>query len=389
MTEKRKFRLFTISSTIAPYPTVLVNFGIPGKRGASVPRLTKKRSKKAGLPPGTLVHIGEKTSDTTRFTLWEYDEKDFQESRLENLEVCFPFKPEPTVTWVNVAGIHQVEVFEKLGSCFSLHPLVLEDILNSDQRPKMEEYGDDLYLVLKMLSYDDARDEVQAEQVSLVLRGNVVFSFQENEKNLFAGLLDRLRNGKGRIRKMGADYLLYAILDFIVDHYFLVLEKIGEGIEKLEEKLLSDPKTPTLQKLQQLKREMLFLRRWVWPLREVMSALERGELGQIREGTRIYLRDVYDHAIQVLDTIEIFREMLSGMVDIYLSSLNNRMNAIMKVLTIIATIFMPLTFLAGVYGMNFKYMPELEWPWGYPLVVAVMAGIGITMLILFKRKKWL
>jgi magnesium transporter len=240
-----------------------------------------------------------------------------------------------------------------------------------------------------MLSYDEARDEVQAEQVSLVLRGNVVFSFQENQKNLFAGLLDRLRNGKGRIRKMGADYLLYAILDFIVDHYFLVLEKIGDRIENLEEGLLSDPKTPTLKKLQQLKREMLFLRRWVWPLREVLSSLERGELEQIREETRIYLRDVYDHAIQVLDTIEIFREMLSGMVDIYLSSLNNRMNAIMKVLTIIATIFMPLTFLAGVYGMNFKYMPELEWPWGYPLIIAVMGGIGITMLILFKRKKWL
>ena len=313
----------------------------------------------------------------------------FRKAASKTSKSCFPFKTEPTVTWVNVAGIHQVEVFEKLGACFSLHPLVLEDILNTDQRPKMEEYGDDLYIVLKMLSYDDARDEVQAEQVSLVLRGNVVFSFQENEKNLFAGLLDRLRNGKGRIRKMGADYLLYAILDFIVDHYFLVLEKIGERIENLEERLLSDPKAPTLQKLQQLKREMLFLRRWVWPLREVLSALERGELGQIREGTRIYLRDVYDHAIQVLDTIEIFREMLSGMVDIYLSSLNNRMNAIMKVLTIIATIFMPLTFLAGVYGMNFKYMPELEWPWGYPLVVAVMAGIGITMLILFKRKKWL
>jgi len=235
-----------------------------------VPRLIKKRSKKAGLPPGTLIHIGEKTSDTTRVTLWEFDEKDFQESRLENIESCFPFKTEPTVTWVNVAGIHQVEVFEKLGSCFSLHPLVLEDILNTDQRPKIEEYGDDLYIVLKMLSYDDDRDEVQAEQISLVLRGNVVFSFQENEKNLFAGLLDRLRSGKGRIRRMGADYLLYAIIDLIVDHYFLVLEKIGERIEKLEEKLLSDPKTPTLQKLQQLKREMLFLRRWVWPLREVM-----------------------------------------------------------------------------------------------------------------------
>ena len=249
-----------------------------------MPRLIKKRSKKAGLPPGTLIHIGEKTSDTTRVTLWEFDEKDFQESRLENIESCFPFKTEPTVTWVNVAGIHQVEVFEKLGACFSLHPLVLEDILNTDQRPKMEEYGDDLYIVLKMLSYDEARDEVQAEQVSLVLRGNVVFSFQENEKNLFAGLLDRLRNGKGRIRKMGADYLLYAILDFIVDHYFLVLEKVGDRIENLEERLLSDPKTPTLQKLQQLKREMLFLRRWVWPLREVLSALERGELEQIPGG---------------------------------------------------------------------------------------------------------
>jgi magnesium transporter len=354
-----------------------------------VRRFIKKRSKKAGLPPGTLIHIGEKTGDAIRVNFWEYDEKDFQESRLENFDACFPFKTEPSITWVNVAGIHQADVFEKLGACFSLHPLVLEDILNSDQRPKMEEYGDDLYLVLKMLSYDEAREEVQAEQISLVLRDNVVFSFQENQKNLFAGLLDRLRNGKGRIRKMGADYLLYAILDFIVDHYFLVLEKIGDGIENLEERLLSDPKTPTLKKLQQLKREMLFLRRWVWPLREVLSSLERGELEQIREETRIYLRDVYDHAIQVLDTIEIFREMLSGMVDIYLSSLNNRMNAIMKVLTIIATIFMPLTFLAGVYGMNFKYMPELEWPWGYPLALAVMAGIGVAMLVLFKRKKWI
>jgi magnesium transporter len=188
---------------------------------------------------------------------------------------------------------------------------------------------------------------------------------------------------------MGADYLTYAMLDLVVDHYFLVLEKIGEKIEILEAKLLSDPKASTLQKIQQLKREMLFLRKWVWPLREVLSALERGELAQIQESSRIYLRDVYDHAIQVLDTIEIFREMLSGMVDIYLSSLNNRMNAVMKVLTIIATIFMPLTFLAGVYGMNFKYMPELEWRWGYPFVLGGMILVGLTMLIIFRKKKWL
>jgi len=354
-----------------------------------VARFIKKRSKKTGLPPGTLIHIGEKVSEKTRITLWEYDEKDFKERPLESLDLCFPFKNDPTVTWVNVEGVHQVEILEKLGTCFSLHPLVLEDILNTDQRPKMEEYGNDLYIVLKMLDYDDQKDEVVAEQVSLVLRGNIVFSFQEKGGTLFATLIERVRSGRGRIRKTGADYLTYAILDLVVDHYFLVLEKIGEKIEILEAKLLSDPKASTLQKIQQLKREMLFLRKWVWPLREVLSALERGELAQIQESTRIYLRDVYDHAIQVLDTIEIFREMLSGMVDIYLSSLNNRMNAVMKVLTIIATIFMPLTFLAGVYGMNFKYMPELGWRWGYPIVLLVMLLVGMTMLIIFRRKKWL
>ncbi len=354
-----------------------------------MPKLVKKRSKKAGLPPGTLIHIGEKTNEKIRISLCEYDESIFQENPVANLDVCFSFKEEPTVTWVKVEGIHQVEVLEKMGTCFSLHPLVLEDILNTDQRSKVEEYGEDLYIVLKMLSYDDQKDDVSAEQISLVLRRNVVFSFQEKEGDLFAVLKERLRNGRGRLRKMGADYLVYAILDIIVDHYFLVLERMGEKIETLEARLVSDPRTATLQKIQQLKREMLFLRKWVWPLREVLSALERGELAQVREGTRIYLRDVYDHAIQVLDTIEIFREMLSGMVDIYLSSLNNRMNAVMKVLTIIATIFMPLTFLAGVYGMNFKYMPELEWPWGYPLVLAVMAGVGAIMLIVFRRKGWL
>jgi magnesium transporter len=289
---------------------------------------------------------------------------------------------------VDVEGIHPVEIFEKLGTCFSLHPLVLEDILNTDQRPKVEEYGNDLYVVLKLLGYDDQKEEAVAEQVSLVLRGNIVFSFREKGGNLLTTLIERVRTGRGRIRKMGADYLAYAILDIVVDHYFLVLEKVGERIETLESRLLSEPKPATLQKIQQLKREMLFLRKWVWPLREVLSALGRGELAQTQESTRIYLRDVYDHAIQVLDTIEIFREMLSGMVDIYLSSLNNRMNAVMKVLTIIATIFMPLTFLAGVYGMNFKYMPELEWRWGYPTILVVMVAVAALMLALFRKKKW-
>jgi len=354
-----------------------------------MPKLIKERSKKAGMPPGSLVHIGEKKDERIRITVCEYDDQHFEEKELETLEECFRFRAEPTVTWVHVDGVHRVETLEKVGSCFQLHPLVLEDILNTDQRPKMEDYGQDLFIVLKMLNYDEKTGQIAAEQISLVLRSHSVISFQERGGGIFASLQERIRNGKGRLRKMGADYLAYALLDFIVDHYFLILERLGERIELLEEKLLTDPTTPTLQKIQNLKREMIFLRRWVWPLREVVNGLERGESAWVREATRVYLRDVYDHTIQVIDTIEIFREMLSGMMDIYLSSLNNRMNAVMKVLTIIATIFMPLTFLAGVYGMNFKHMPELEWHWGYPAAWLVMVLIAVLMLFIFRRKKWL
>ena len=352
-------------------------------------KFIKKRSKKAGLPPGTLVHIGEEKGERTKITVFEFDEASFQEREPENLGECFLFKKEPTVTWVNVHGVHEVEVLEKFGNCFGLHPLVMEDILNTDQRPKIENYGEDLFIVLKMLSYDEKKDEISAEQVSLVLRANAVLSFTEKEKGVFTPIQERLRSGKGRLRKMGADYLAYTLLDIIVDHYFAILEKLGEKIEELEEKLVANPTTPILQKIQTLKREMIFLRKWVWPLREVISSLERGESSWIREGTRFYLRDVYDHTIQVMDTVETFREVLSGMMDIYLSSLNNRMNAVMKVLTIIATIFMPLTFLAGVYGMNFKHMPELDWRWGYPVILLLMASVVVFMLISFRRKKWL
>jgi len=352
-------------------------------------KFIKKRSKKAGLPPGTLVHIGEEQGERTRIRVLEYDEVNFHERGLESLEECFLFKKEPTVTWVNVEGVHEVAVLEKLGNCFGLHPLVMEDILNTDQRPKIENYGEDLFIVLKILSYDESKGEIGAEQASLVLRANAVLSFTEKEKSVFTPIQDRLRNGKGRLRKMGADYLVYTLLDIIVDHYFAILEKLGEKVEELEEILLANPSAAVLQQIQTLKKEMIFLRRWVWPLREVINSLEKGESSWIREGTRFYLRDVYDHTVQVMDTIEIFRDMLSGMLDIYLSSLNNRMNGVMKVLTIIATIFMPLTFLAGVYGMNFKHMPELEWRWGYPVVWIIMASVVVFMLISFRRKKWL
>ena len=350
----------------------------------------KKRSKKAGLPPGTLVHIGEKQSERTRITLFNYDEQEVEEKEIAAAEECVLFKDRATVTWINVTGLHQVDVLEKLNECFGLHPLVLEDILNTDQRPKLEDFGDYLYVVLKALFLSGNRgEEVGTEQISLILGSNFVLSFQEREGTLFDPIRDRLRNGKGRIRKMGADYLVHALLDAIIDHYFVVLEKLGERIEWLEEELVTRTTPVTLREMHHLKREMIFLRKALWPLREVIGSLERGESSLIKESTVLYLRDIYDHTIQVIDNIETFRDMLSGMLDIYLSSISNRMNEVMKVLTIIATLFIPLTFIVGLYGMNFKYMPELEWPWGYPLVLVLMLAVSIFMLIYFRRKKWI
>jgi magnesium transporter len=354
-----------------------------------MPKLIKKRSKKAGLPPGALVHIGEKKAETLKITIMDYDEAHFEEKEIKTIDECFIFKDKPTVTWINIDGLHQVEILEKLGECYGLHPLVLEDILNTDHRPKMEDYGEYLYIVLKDLDFDDKSSQTEPEQISLILGRNFVFSFQEREGDTFNPIRERIRNGKGRIRKMGADYLAYTLLDSIVDNYFIILEKLGEKIEFLEEKLVTQPTPETLQIIHHLKREMIFLRKAVWPLREVINGLERGESSLIRESTRVYLRDVYDHTIQTIDTIETYRDMVSGMLDIYLSSVSNRLNSVMKVLTIIATIFMPLTFLAGVYGMNFKLMPELEWRWGYPVIWLVMVGIGVFMLLYFRKKKWL
>jgi magnesium transporter len=354
-----------------------------------MPRLIKKRSKKAGLPPGTLVHIGEQKAEKVSITVIDYDEGRLQEEEIETVEECFPFKDKPTVTWINVDGIHQVEILELLGECFGLHPLVLEDILNTDQRPKLEDFGDYIFVVLKTFSYNDQSDEVEPEQISLILGPSLVMSFQEREGDVFNPIRERIRTGKGRIRRMGADYLAYALLDLVVDNYFIVLEQVGEKVEFLEEELVTNPTPETLQTIHNLKREMIFLRKSVWPLREVVGALERGESSLIKESTGIYLRDVYDHTIQVIDTIETFRDMISGMLDIYLSSVSNRMNEVMKVLTIIATIFIPLTLIAGIYGMNFKVMPELGWRWGYPIVWLVMLVIGALMLVYFRRKKWL
>jgi len=352
-------------------------------------RLVKKRSKKVGLPPGTLVHVGEKKTEKVNITIIDYDEAHFQEKEAKTIEECFPFKDKPTVTWINIDGIHQLDIVEKVGKHFGLHPLILEDIVNTEQRTKVEDFEDYIFVILKMLYSEGKNNETRAEQVSLILSSNFVISFQENKGDVFNPIRERIRNGKGRIRKLGADYLAYALVDAIVDNYFVILEKTGDEIEDIEEELITNPTPETLQLIHNLKREMIFLRRSIWPLREVISGLERGGSSLIKESTEIYLRDVYDHTIQVIDTIETFRDMISGVLDIYLSSVSNKMNAVMKILTIVATTFIPLTLIAGIYGMNFKYMPELEWRWGYPVILVVIIAIGISMLVYFRRKKWL
>jgi magnesium transporter len=352
-------------------------------------RLIKRQAKRAGLPPGTLVYVGEKKIEKVQIHYIDYDEQKLQEKQVSNIEECFPFKATPTVTWINIDGLHDVNIIEKIGTHFDLHPLTLEDILHTGQRPKFEDLDSYLFVVLMMLRFDEESQTVLSEQVSLVLGSNFVISFQENIGDVFEQIRNRIRNAKGRIRKMGADYLMYALLDAIVDNYFGILEKLGEKIESLEEELVGDPSERTLQQIHRLKREMVFLRKSVWPLRELINGLERSESALIEESTGVYLRDVYDHTIQVIDTVESFRDMVSGMLDIYLSSISNRMNAVMKVLTIIATIFIPLTFVAGIYGMNFVHMPELKWRYGYAAAWLIMLVVAGLMILYFKRKKWL
>lgn len=346
-------------------------------------------SEKAGKPPGTLQHIGDKKSEEVKITLINYDQSNLEEKQLKDVEGCFSLKEKSTVSWINIDGLHNTDIIKKLGENFQLHPLVLEDILNIQQRPKMEDFEDYLFIVLKMLEYDKDKMETSAEQVSLVIGINFVISFQETTEDTFNNIRNRIRTGKGRIRKAGPDYLAYALIDAIVDNYFKILENYGGRIESLEEEVVENPTTQTLQNIHDLKRELIFLRKSVWPLREVISNFSKEDSSLINEKSQFYIRDVYDHTIQVIDTIETYRDMVSSMFEIYLSTVSNRMNEIMKVLTVIATIFIPLTFIAGIYGMNFVSMPELEWSYAYPIVLISMLTIGIAMILFFRKKEWL
>ena len=355
-------------------------------------RHIKKRSAKSGLPPGTPVHIGTPRTGAARVEIINYGEGRYSRQVYDSVEACPLVKDAPGVTWINVDGVHDVAMLERLGECFGLHPLVREDIANTDQRPKVEDHGDYLYVVLRMLyvAPEDA-GAITSEQVSIILGPNFVLSFQEQERegDVFGPVRERIKNGKGRIRAMGADFLAYSLMDSVVDNYFVIMEGLGEKIEVLEDELVKEASPATLREIHTMKRDMIFLRRSVWPLREVIGLMERGDSTLVGEHMRVYMRDVYDHTVQVIDTVETFRDMLSGMLDIYLSSVSNRLNEVMKVLTIIATIFIPLTFIVGVYGMNFRYLPELEWPWAYPALWAVMLVIGGGMVVFFRRKKWL
>jgi magnesium transporter len=352
-------------------------------------KLIKKQSKKVGLSPGSMIHIGEKKVSEVQISVIDYDKENLSARKLKKIEQVFPFKKTPTVTWLNISGLHEIKILEKLGKSFDIHPLVMEDILNTDQRPKVEVFEDYIFIVLKMLSFNKEKNEIDSEQISILLGENYVITFQEKAGDVFGPVRERIENPRGRLRRNDSDYLAYAIMDIIVDHYFVLLEKLGEKIEYLEENVVNNPDQHLVQEIQRMKRELIYLRKSIWPLREVISELSRGESPLINEFIIPYLRDLYDHTIQVVDTVETFRDMVSGILDIYLSSVSNKMNEVMKVLTIIATIFIPLTFIAGIYGMNFEFMPELKWPWGYPLVWLVMASILVGMLFYFRRKKWL
>lgn len=341
-----------------------------------------------GLPPGTIIYSGEDQTAKVKITLLEYNEKEFIEKEFTDFDECLLHVKTDMIKWINVDGVHNTELIQKIGEKFNIHTLTLEDIANTDQRPKFEEYDNYMASIMKMLSYTT---ETHAEQLTiLLLENNTVLSFQEAEGgDAFDIIRARIRSGKGRVRKMGADYLAYCLIDAVVDLYFVILEKIGDRIEVLEEELIQDPSRETMKILHGMKREMIFLRKAVWPMRELIANFDRSESKLIKKPTRLFLRDLYDHTIRVIDTVETYRDLLSGMMDVYLSSVSNRMNEVMKVLTIITTIFIPLSFIAGIYGMNFDNLPELHWKYSYFVLWGVMISVAVGMVFYFKKRKWL
>ena len=365
--------------------------GVQRKHKPAMGSHFKKRSAKAGLPPGTLVHIGEKKHVASHVTLLEYDEDNLRESVAGPAELPDKVQFSRGTIWVNLDGLGDIEMMEQIGKRFNLHPLVLEDIFNTEQRSKFEDYGDYIYIVLKTFDYEHegGEEKLDSDQISLVVGKNFVLSFLETTDFQFEAVRERLRAGKGQIRKLGADFLMYSLVDAIVDSYFLILERLDEKTEALEKELISRPLPRTLHSIYRLKRENVFLRKSLWPMREVINSLRRGDCLLISQNTSLYLRDVYDHTLHIIESVESLRDLTAGMLDIYISSVSYRISTVMKVLTVITTIFMPLTLITGIYGMNFKYLPGLDWEGGFFAVLGVMVAISLGMLVLFRRKKWL
>jgi magnesium transporter len=345
--------------------------------------------KRPGSAPGTLVFVGEQQMEEVIVDLIYYDQGKLVEERVSSIEDAFPYLDTEEVTWINIWGIHDVELVRELGERVGLHPLLMEDILNTTKRPKYEEFDDHIFLTMKMLTFDQEAHHTRMEHVSIVLGRNYVLSFQEREGDVFEPVRERIRAGKGRIRKRGTDYLAYALMDVIVDNYFLTLEAMGEEVTVVEEELMVEASPDVMRDIHNLKRETILIRRAIGPLREVVSALERGESELIEERNVIFIRNLHDHTVQVADTVDTYRDVVSSLMDLHLSLVSNRMNEVMKVLTIIATIFIPLTFIAGIYGMNFENMPELGWHYAYFAVWVVIIIVGISMVLYFRRLRWL
>ncbi len=370
-----------MENKVAPTPP-------PKKRKAR-----RGRAKKLGLPPGTAIYTGEQRVEAVRITAMTYSQTSFEEVVVQTPEECASLiahaEKTNSVIWINVDGLHDVPIIEKITTPIGLHPLVIEDIVSTTQRPKTVDYHSYVHAVVKMLTVNREQKRIENEQVSLILGSHYVISFQERIGDCFDPLRDRIRIGKGRARSSGADYLFYALIDSVVDFYFLVTEEIDDRIECLEEELLSKAESKHLSDIHRTRRELLDIRRAVWPMRELLQGLIRDEVSLIRESTQVFLRDVYDHAIEVIEVVELLRDTSSGLIELYMSQTSSKVNMVMKTLTVIATIFMPLTFIVGIYGMNFEYMPELHWKYGYPAVWAAMAVITAVMLVHFKKKGWL
>ena len=343
-----------------------------------------------GLPPGSVVFVGEERTEPVQFRVLEYGPDHLVETDEESVDEVLTYRDTEPVTWINVSGVHDESIIRTLGDHFNVHPLIQEDIAHTDQRPKLEPHDDYIYLVIKMLYFDEQQDgELRAEQVSLLVGERNLISFQEDPGDVFDPVRKRIRNGRGHIRNRGPDYLAYAILDVIVDHYFVVLERLGVRTEDLEDSIVSDEFLAVEDDIHDLRRDLTFVRRMTWPMRELVYQLERLDSPLWAETNQPYVRDTYDHVVQVLDLVEALRDTASGLHDLHMTSISNRMNEIMKVLTIIGTIFIPLTFIAGIYGMNFEYMPELGWSWAYPAVWVVMLALAGTLLLFFRRREWI